>query len=1306
MSEQHNQNNPSKRLPLYLVFYCFLRSLDFFILVVPTVVLLIWTVIYWQSLISHLINGKYPVTFKYEAEGGEYTIRSNSVSIFPKDSRLILDNSSIMDPHGRTLASVKHVDFKLSKDVAIIYAEGVVLYVERSRKGFSIQKALPKIEGTGRATPYRAYIRGVSAYYSDASVKPVLREIGRSRYVQVEGTGVNWLAKAVVDLQNVGTIPTVVEHEPRSGLFIDLRLTQTNLGPVWAHLRRWIPHGAYERLEPIEWHTAHATGRLALHVKPHPASHRLHIDSDLFLEAKGARLASFFENANIGLRLQSHEFDIRAVGKLNEPGTEVQFDGTAHVIGHPNITGKLLVFSNSEQRWRKLLGTRVPQNISFTDGRLDSWISWNDKGFQLNGNLGLGQLSWSNYPFKDLQATIDLNNKYFVAQVHRSQFETTQASGSIEANFSNNTIKGLLDIKEADLESFSAYSKVPNIAGKAQANIVMEGTLQNPHLYGFLRGSGQYKLGPSVALDAGSFKARLSYHDSKIFIDRVAFKGGYGNLGGFGVYDVSKDALALNIGISDVDLSNLSAFKSDLNIQGIAGAQLKVFGSLSNPEARGWVEAREVKFCDRDIPIASADVFVNREKVDLENVQSPTSLGQAVGNLEYVFKDKNLKGTFNADGLLLSDWLGDNYNGIFSLNKMFLETTPKGIQVAGQLRAKDLMFFDFPLDVLDADVKADAKGVSLHSINSTLGDGSIKGSAEFLYSGLKLDAHLQTKSIPLMRLPISEKIIPLEGTIGGDVDIRALGGTLDFLKTGLGFGDVKINRRAIGEGSLSITYQNKKWEAFGVLGTLERTLQLESFLYDANARDLNLKSYSENIAIEDLFQIARPYIVHLLPDTLQQFSEKIKGNLWGYLNVNGSITHPEVQTQGLAIKNLEVNGRKAGEIQLDASRKDGMWDIRNVEWRSDNNSLKFVGSLEETGKIQLDGKLADFDLFWLHTLFPNFPHLLGTANSQFHIFGQTRNPELSGNLTLSNLGYWNQQEGVQKLPLTISSGQILMKDGDVQFNGKYAYQALTGPIKANVLIPSLAFPAQQKQSGLYSARVDLDARDLSELSKSFSWIDANRTSGAIYAWAEIKEREGRPSLRGEATLSKGQFGIEGIDTGLIDLEGKVAWTQNSLQGSIHGKGSDRGDLSLSLTGGGASWLEGNGTLSDRLASIKLNGALKIDDLDLRASNILAIKQASGQCSSEIKISGSLLEPLLMGSASMDNVDIVVRPSPELAEQPAIKYIINPVLDNIQIKTSNPARFRSTSSVAGIRTFSIDMLLGAEGTLRGSLESPF
>ena len=126
--------------------------------------------------------------------------------------------------------------------------------------------------------------------------------------------------------------------------------------------------------------------------------------------------------------------------------------------------------------------------------------------------------------------------------------------------------------------------------------------------------------------------------------------------------------------------------------------------------------------------------------------------------------------------------------------------------------------------------------------------GTLEGSLKYVLKDQKGIGSFKIKNFPLQKLPLEEDSFALKGLCssgGGSLEIGPNG--LESLTSGYGFKDVKVNKNLIGGGSLSLSYKDNKWNGFGILGSVERTLQVNPFSYDQST---------------GLFQIPNPF--HLL----------------------------------------------------------------------------------------------------------------------------------------------------------------------------------------------------------------------------------------------------------------------------------------------------------------------------------------------------------------------------------------------------------------------------------------------------------
>ncbi|MGM0369037.1 MAG: translocation/assembly module TamB domain-containing protein [Bacillota bacterium] len=265
-------------------------------------------------------------------------------------------------------------------------------------------------------------------------------------------------------------------------------------------------------------------------------------------------MGDYWWQKNSDLELMATNFDLDFLNKLDL--LPYQVTGNLNLTGH--LTGELT-------------NPNIKSELKVTTGEI------------------------ANLNYKSLTGNIELINGEKIIVDQRLQVEgdnVVQAQGEIPVS-DDEKFDFNLDLQEGNLSILPLLvPEIETATGKGNANLQIEGTLQEPQIVGaaeVVAGSFSY---PVLDREINNLNGKIKFRNDKLLLEDLTGYYGVGNFSGQG--SISLDGLAL--GDYNLDIAGEKIAFEHGSWQGLNDADIKIRGSKLRPEITGEIIAYDTRF--------------------------------------------------------------------------------------------------------------------------------------------------------------------------------------------------------------------------------------------------------------------------------------------------------------------------------------------------------------------------------------------------------------------------------------------------------------------------------------------------------------------------------------------------------------------------------------------------------------------------------------------------------------------------------------------------------------------------------------
>lgn len=1281
-----------------------MRVLGVVSVVGPALILAAWGGVYVVACLLALSAGGVPLEMRYVSKGGDLVVRADSYHFDLPQNILRLERVSILEPNGRTLASVRNL---LIRDVVpgrrpiAARAQHIVARLERMRDGhFRIEDYLPATQAEESKIPYRVTLEHVSLLYEDHSAGGTWKRWISSATVGIVGVGQEWAANGTAKVERSGNLRWAARMIPSDGLGVDLELGSVELAEVFAHFRRTPEGKAVPELAQMSAASLRATGTAKLAV---PASGQVRWWGDV----TGA-VTRFAYGSDVKARHVSVFATLGADGArgrviADAQGSSATFDGSFRWGERLRVAGTLDVQMASAAALPAFLKHDLPPAVRFSGGTYKGWFAHGaDEGLRLSGEAAARSASWDRREAKQIMVAVDVSDRRVVASSIRGVWQGNPVTGALVYDLQSGAIDGHFEAPDARLGPALRELGVDTIDGSASIRAVLSGRTNLPVVVIRAEGRGRSNQ-PGYEADLGNFQLGGTYTPAAFSVDRFIMVGPSGGATANGSLDLKKKTAHVDLLATGVPLQ--SFFKE---ISGSAAFSGTVAGPLSTLRATGQLEVFAAKMSGQDLPFARGDVEVDGKGLQAKRVLAFKRGAQATGEGSVSFQTRKIDGTFEIQGIDLADYPPNSISGIASVSGGRLTGTLDEPALQAAIQANHVAAYGVAMDRFLADATLSKGIVTINNASATTESGSITGSGVLSMTEQSGSFSLQGTALPLRSLLAQAlKEVSISGLLDGKVAGRFDHGTFQQVDATGDLTNLKVNEAFLGSGPVTLKTEGSKWVASVFLGDTDSYLEAPAISFDPESKTVDGDVVSDNLKASILYDSLSRYLVdedgrNILPDAIAQRADEFQGRVDLDGHLSGRLESLDFDIRSLTVDKMDLDGHDAGRLSAKGNRKDQVWTIDRFDWTGGPAAVKLTsGRIEEHGQIALDGEIRDLNWKWLAPFRPEFAKVEGRSDIPFLVQGQTRSPEILASASYeegeaaARISPWPGVAVTVRNPKAktrrVDLQNIKVAEGAIDAEGVFNVEGFTGSLEARI---PFHYPLEIPDGEPISAVAKIPERQLSSLTELLPFLEPAQTNGSVSATVQLSGTRSQLLAQGSLETKAETLAIRNLKSTLTNVDLKAGFQNERV--SVHASGGsstggtfETEDVGFSLDNLEDAFRDSFSVLLQNglFGNFKLNG-FRMDYLD-RQNGLM-----TGVASGALVLGGTLAEPSVTGGLLIEQADLVT-PSNYQPSETATVLPIDPRFD-VSFFTANKIRLRASTG---------NFELTGAGSLTGNLSAP-
>ncbi|MBC8064932.1 MAG: hypothetical protein H7Y17_08890, partial [Chlorobia bacterium] len=1274
-------------------------------LLAPVGILLFWGGSYLLACAEFLANPGVPLRFKYKSPSGELLVTASSYVLNTKNGDLKVIQPKVVNPQGLVLFYADRIDAVglplLSNETrrAVVHVKNAFATVQRKPDGaLDLFDYLPKQEGPSGTFPFSVSI--------DRGQIKFVESTGKIRFVQnlsltdfkVDGVGDRWLGSGQATLDKVGDLALSIQNQPDAGFWVRGQTDKLQLAELFRVFRQTREGLKTPELQRIETRSLIVRGPFEIFI-PSKAGARL--QTELVAEAKDFRYTS-------EIQADFAKFDgvvsadgVRGKLTASRPGTTAEFDGTAKWSEAFALDGNLKANVDQIASLPKALRDEIPKQVSVRGpisfhGRLAFGES---SGWRVNGAALAASVSGFDEVVTTPSVDLDYSKERFAIVAKSGTWRGSPIDGSVAVDNTGRGLSGTLRLANLDIGGLAKRFNVKGVTGKGKADVLLAGTVEKPVAFIRADSQGQYSWDPKARPNTGRFTLAATLKDNRIRFDQAYLVTPAGSIAANGTYDLGSDRLSLRAIGSGIDLDRV-----DPQFEGIGRFSASIGGTLSKPSYEGNAELFGFKIKDQPIPIITGKFKGDLRSVFASDLKVVKGASQAKGDVSLRFKDMALGGKFEALGVQLSDFLGDDYLATIDLPDARLSGTLSKPTFNANASAREIVILGSKIDTAKAVVSFQNNLLQVDGFEAMVGEGKVEGFLSYDVGKLLGQANFTAEKLALVNFIPPNLGANLTAVLDGEAGI-----TFDKNGFKLGSGEgqltsVSVNETPIGGGDWKVSADGREVQGDVFFGGLTSSVDLTGLKYQMDTKQVAGNVWVRNLPVKDLYKILKPYVSSLDWETTS-FVERLDGTLGISADLGGTVENINLANGSFTAELLplgESEGAKPlGTIKAAFDRQGKKWDFKSLTWAGGPVGLDAKGSFTESGNISLEGELNGADLSYLSLYEPSLASLVGKVSSKFAVSGTSSNPNVVatiGSDSAEGIGFKNLDGTVQNVFNFESNGPIQISNwanGTGGLDGllNLSYQGYTGTLQLNL---PFRFPFDLVPGAPVGAELLLAERQIKDVEQLATVFDPAKSQGTVGGKVTVTgtkenlETVGRLGLQ-SATL----FLLDGGQE-LKDVSAEVLFRPQVLEAIIKGTSAQGGDIA-------ANALAKIPTLDDIIRQFREGSTEALVNSPL-SGNIQAKElvgkfalgtdgRAEASVTTNLQLGGTLKEPTVKGDVELAR-SLIKMPSEFKESTPSKPLLIGPLFD-VTIRTTTPAKFMSSTA---------DIDMSGTGTIEGTLDA--
>lgn|GEM_PF-2341906 len=1269
--------------------------------------MLYWGGSYLLACLAFLANPGTPFRLDYKTPGGALVLTADWYVLDTNTGNLTVVNPKVTDPTGQTIFAARRVEahglplLNSANRRVLVEAKEAYARVRRRANGrFDFLDYLPKQNEQPSEMPFSVSLdHGHVVYVDETGPTPFTQEAD-VRNLQVDGVGQKWLASSRVSLKDVGELEAAVQNLPKEGVWVTGKTQVLELTRAF-HAFREMPEGRkVAELRQLDASSFTVQGPFAVFV---PTTARARIQSKLAAVVENFRYGSDY-SANTA-RFEGAVDASGASGKLTAQngGLDATFEGFATWSDGTRLKGNLTARATDMASLPRPLRAGLPKDLVVKGPvTYDGTLAYEPvDGLQMSGRGSASELVAYKESVVGPQADVSYTGGHLAVTTRAGRWRGSALAGSLAFDSRAKQMQGSLQLHDVNLAEVGRRFGVRRLSGRGNVEVALSGPVANPDAYLRAEGEGDYTFRDDLPVHHGRFKVAAALHDKKARIEQAYLVTRTGSFSASGSYDMRTQALALNAVGSGIDLG-----RYDPRFEGIGRFKGSLGGTLQKPHYKASAELFGLRVQNEFVPIVTADFVGDFKKVTAENLKAVKGVSQAEGQVTLTFKNMGLDGAFHANGVQLSDFLGDDYLASITMPDAKLSGSLKNPTVTASASAKDIVIKGGKIDSAEAQLTFTNGLLQVDDFQVKAGQGSLDGYLSYDVDKKSGQANFSAKQIALADFVPKDMGTTVTGLFSGEAG-------LTFDETGLKMGsgdgkltDVFVNDTPFGNGVWKASGNGQKVTGslgFGLL--LERSVEFNDISYEPATQKIGGTVIVRHAEWGDLYKVVKPYITQIDPDWTSLI-ERSKANIGLAADISGTLGSPNFDNASLALDDINVGGGeqgKGGSIVANLNRHNELWTIDNLTWKDGPGLFDIKGTVQESGPVAINAEVHDFDLHFLSAAIPSLSNLQGQINATAEVTGPTKSPEIRAAVsTVPGHGIYsghgaqtpeNQlQFDLSEIYVAESHGQrggISIENGKVNFGGYAANLNAHIPLEYPFTIPDRQITGE----------LVLDKRPVGSIDQLAGVFDPKTSVGDVFGQLSLKGTKNDLALTGQLGLTAQKLVVAGTGSAFSNVElaavldkateGRGSTLKIDTKGTSDAGGAFSGDVQTNLPR--------FGTLLDRLVKGEFDELLANSLTGQFTAQGLATKiaigtdgKASGTLDGNLKIGGTVGEPSIAGPLTLANASLDM-PSQLPAPGEGLMPAFSPVLD-LTLKTDGVAKFKSSTA---------DMDLSGQGTIAGT-----
>lgn len=1251
----------------------------------PMIVISLFAAVYLWQVYQFLTAPGKPVVYEYQASGGKYKLTAKNYTFDPISLSGVVSGVQLSDPAGTAIAELDSLILRFEKNVLSIGARRGDVHIDREKSGFPIEKALPKQTGEKSDLAYRFEGHDLTVHYADRSAEPGLPAKLSAREVFVDGSADAAVFRMVGSL-NGSPVESFGAWSSVDGWRADLAWPAMQSSWVLPHVERWVQKEVRDELSRVTALNAQTSGAMRMsqaNGKP------IHFDGNVKLRASGVAWSDVIRGGSLDAALELRNDTLGVLAKLNESNRNAKFDGVLGWADGFRAQGKISASAATERALWVPLRKLVPTEIRANRVTLNGILKYSGGQYDISGQMQAGELNLAGEKLRSVAAKTRFTHRGLAIDLERGQYGGTAIRGAMSLGYDSNRIDGFVSSKSVNLSTWGSRFGLQGLSGNAAATAVISGKSSKPKVDVDLAGSARLAIKDLGRWRAGAFDARVNWFGDKVNVNRFLWRGPDGVVSARGQVEPNRKRLALDVRADGVRVDGLTE-----DLRGLMALDGRVTGTFSNPEFAGVAALDDLKLGERRLPTLSAKVALNKTRIAASRVVADDGLFSAQGALTYNMKSKRIDGTMDAKSIQLADW-ADQFGGSgwVDASEIKIGGTIDEPSVAAIVSARTARIGGQTFGDVLARVRLQKGVISVHEASAKLADGQISGSGEYNLKAESGSADVNFDGV------LAAKLLPPSSDV--DFDSRLFGtANAIFNKEKIAKGAATINVKdanlegvPVGSGKIEVAALDNVFTANLGIGQDDRFLLGENLLYDHNQKSIGGVLDALNMPLASILRSDQFAKRIALNDTMNSIRERLSASLTARIQLSGTTDDPYASMPNFALDAIQIDDQPAGKIEAVGTYSKGDIRIKSALWKHENSTVGVSGSIKSDGELALTGSINQFDLAWMNRWNPEWPAAEGQATIFMDISGTTREPIMLGSADFTYAGLSASALNPDKIPPSLSLYPLKLEKNRIELEGKYSVDAFSGSLKG--AIPLAALDAQNLSAEPFQIDISADERKLKDFAEVISGLDAKRTTGTASGSAKISGTAADYDIRGELKVVNGQLALDGYESMLTELGIALTSSKNELRLAGQAKSSKGGSVTLAASAKLPTQVGGDMTAARFLREASLDGLVKFDDLVVIENPSQADKRFNARIApSEIRVSGSLAEPVLSGNVLLADIDTAIPTAPEEGEPST--FAINPLFKDFGFTLLNTATIRSTSA---------KMVLTGGGKVTGNLQAP-